>query len=38
LMEAYSVRFDDSLPARLERLISAAERRVEVINLGVGGM
>jgi hypothetical protein len=25
------------LPARLERLISTAERRVEVINLGVGG-
>ena len=36
-MEAYSVRFEDALPARLERLIGTAERRVEVINLGVGG-
>jgi lysophospholipase L1-like esterase len=36
-MEAYSVRFEDSLPARLEHLTSTAERRVEVINLGVGG-
>ena len=36
-MEAYSVRFEDSLPARLERLTNRAERQVEVINLGVGG-
>jgi hypothetical protein len=36
-MEAFSVNFEDALPARLERLISTAERRVEVINLGVGG-
>ena len=36
-MEAYSVNFEDALPARLQHLISTAERRVEVINLGVGG-
>jgi lysophospholipase L1-like esterase len=36
-MEAFSVRFEDSLPARLEHLISPAGRRVEVINFGVGG-
>jgi hypothetical protein len=36
-MEAYSVRFEDSLPARLEHLTNTAERQVEVINFGVGG-
>jgi hypothetical protein len=36
-MEAYSVRFEDSLPARLENLTNTADRQVEVINLGVGG-
>jgi hypothetical protein len=36
-MEAYSVRFEDALPARLEHLLSTAERPVEVINFGVGG-
>ena len=36
-MEAYSVRFEDALSARLEHLTSTAERRVEVINFGVGG-
>ena len=36
-MEAYSVRFEDALPARLEQLLSTAERPVEVINFGVGG-
>ena len=36
-MEAYSVRFEDALPARLEHLTSTAERPVEVINFGVGG-
>ncbi|HUS83558.1 MAG TPA: SGNH/GDSL hydrolase family protein, partial [Anaerolineales bacterium] len=36
-MEAYSVRFEDSLPAILERLTNTAERQVEVINFGVGG-
>ena len=36
-MEAYSVRFEDALSARLEHLTSTAERRVEVINSGVGG-
>ena len=36
-MEAYSVRFEDALPARLEQLISTAQRRVEVINFGVAG-
>ena len=36
-MEAYSVRFEEALSARLEKLLSAANRRVEVVNLGVGG-
>lgn len=36
-MEAYSVRFEDSLPAVLEQLTNTEERQVEVINFGVGG-
>jgi hypothetical protein len=36
-MEAYSVRFAEALSARLEKLLSAANRLVEVVNLGVGG-
>jgi hypothetical protein len=36
-MEAYSVRFEDALPVRLEHLTSTVERPVEVINFGVGG-
>jgi len=36
-MEAAQVRFEDALPARLERLLSTAERPVEVINFGVSG-
>jgi hypothetical protein len=36
-MEANHVRFEDALPARLEHLISTAERRIEVINFGVSG-
>src|SRR5262249_34118512 len=36
-MEAYSVRFEDSLPARLEHLTKTARRHVEVVNMGVGG-
>ena len=36
-MEAYSVRFEDALWARLENLLNATDRPVEVINLGVGG-
>ncbi len=36
-MEAYSVRFEDALPTRLEQLISTEKRPVEVINFGVGG-
>ncbi len=34
-MEAYQVTLEESFPRRLERRL--AERRVEVINLGVGG-
>ena len=36
-MEAYSVRFEEALSARLESLLSTAGDPVEVINLGVGG-
>ena len=31
------MRLEDALPVRLERLVSTAERRVEVVNLGVWG-
>ncbi|MDH3981204.1 MAG: hypothetical protein OEU91_11905, partial [Gammaproteobacteria bacterium] len=36
-MEAYSVPFEDSLPARLQQLAGRGGQQIEVINLGVAG-
>jgi hypothetical protein len=36
-MEAYSVELEDSFPHLIEERLRAAGRRVEVLNLGVGG-
>lgn len=36
-IEGYSVDFDDSFAVRLQALLRASGRRVEVVNIGVGG-